>query len=105
MKLSEDIDSKTIFRAIKNRTGGFQDENWLSLVREYECVKCGCPPPSEAHHWLGSVGTKRSAYLCIPVCHECHHMLTNDPPANRQAIIDLVVFLERVLRETMTSGD
>ena len=39
----------------------------IERIKEMPCAVCNAPAPSDAHHIWQS-----SAYLCIPLCKDCH---------------------------------
>ena len=50
-----------------------RDKKYIKFIREFSCVVCQAPPPSDPHHSeTGGRGTKASDTTCIPLCHRHH---------------------------------
>jgi hypothetical protein len=43
----------------------------MGRVKELDCVACGAPGPSQAHHCTGG-GMRRDDFKTIPLCYACH---------------------------------
>lgn len=50
-----------------------RDEKHLAAVRARPCCLCGCPGPSDPHHFgARGTGIKADDLFAVPLCRACH---------------------------------
>lgn len=88
------------FRWFRAQVGFDRSDSHLSIVRDYPCIVCDAPAPSEPHHICASYGpAKTSDYATIPVCRSCHEKFESDNSTKQRAVYFLALFHIRLFRD------
>ena len=76
---------------------GHRSKAYLDYVRSRPCCICGSPPPSDPHHFFGSMGPRKTSdYHSVAMCRPCHTHVEGNPLVHR---FELMVELVKTMTE------